>query len=78
MHRGGISMSGDGHIIPNYEFVLANGFGGMREIAKQHLQNDQDLSEEQIAFYAASIITMDAALRYCKRFAKRAKEEAHD
>ena len=77
LHRGGISMSGDGHIIPNYEFVLANGFGGMREIAKQHLLNDQDLSEEQIAFYEASIITMDAALRYCKRFAKRAKEEAN-
>ena len=33
LHRGGISMSGDGHIIPNHDFVLEVGYGGMRDIA---------------------------------------------
>jgi formate C-acetyltransferase len=27
LHRGGISMSGDGHIIPNHDFVLEVGYG---------------------------------------------------
>lgn len=76
LHRGGISMSGDGHIIPNHDFVLEVGYGGMRDIAKQHLAEDQDLTEEQTDFYQAVIITMDAALHYCKRFSLLAKEEA--
>ena len=76
LHRGGISMSGDGHIIPNHDFVLEVGYGGMRDIARQHLAEDKDLTEEQTDFYQAVIITMEAALNYCKRFSVLAKEEA--
>jgi formate C-acetyltransferase len=48
----------------------------MRDIAKQHLAEDTDLTEEQTDFYQAVIITMEAALNYCKRFSVLAKEEA--
>ncbi|ALR74836.1 glycyl radical protein [[Enterobacter] lignolyticus] len=76
LHRGGISMSGDGHIIPNHDFVLEVGYGGMRDIAKQHLAEDASLSDEQKEFYQAVIIAMEAALNYCRRFSLLAKEEA--
>ena len=68
LHRGGISMSGDGHIIPNYEFVLREGFFGMREIALKHLNDDKQLTDSQIEFYKAAIIAMDGAINYCGRF----------
>lgn len=76
LHRGGISMSGDGHIIPNYDFVLEQGFKGMADIAKDHLENDSDLTQDQIDYYQAAIISMNGAINYCERFAKLAQEEA--
>jgi len=75
LHRGGISMSGDGHIIPNHEFVLRVGFGGIANIAREKLKKD-DLAQEQRDFYNATIIAMDGALRYCKRLSKCAAENA--
>lgn len=76
LHRGGISMSGDGHIIPNHDFVLEVGFAGMKEIAKEHLQNEQKLTQEQIDYYKAAVIAMDGAIHYCERFAELAGKEA--
>lgn len=71
LHRGGISMSGDGHIIPNHEFVFEYGYGGMRDIAKEKLK-DKSLNQEQKDFYQAVIIAMNGALNYCKRFSELA------
>jgi pyruvate formate-lyase/glycerol dehydratase family glycyl radical enzyme len=76
LHRGGISMSGDGHIIPNYDFVLEVGYGGMARIAWEHLDHDPNLTQEQRDFYNASIITMNASLKYIKRFSALANEKA--
>jgi len=80
LHRGGISMSGDGHIIPNHDFVLEVGYGGMAKLAQSHLDNNLKLTQEQRNFYEAVVITMNAALKYIKRFsalaAERAKVEA--
>ncbi len=70
LHRGGISMSGDGHIIPNHDFVLEHGYGGMKKIAVDKLKNKESLTQEQIDYYEAAIITMDASLAYIKRFSK--------
>lgn len=67
LHRGGISMFGDGHIIPNYEFVIKEGFIGMLNIAKEKLENN-DLEKDQIDFYNAVIIAMEGAITYCQRF----------
>lgn len=75
LHRGGISMSGDGHIIPNYEFVIKKGFMGMKNIAIDKL-NNKDLDQNQIDFYNAVIISMDGAISYCKRFSDLCLKEA--
>lgn len=74
LHRGGISMSGDGHIVPDHEKVLKVGFRGIIEEAKQALQNPLD--DEQIDFYHAVIITMEASLSFIKRYGKLAEVEA--
>jgi len=76
LHRGGISMSGDGHIAPNFEFVFEQGFSGMANIAKKHLAEDKNLNQDQIDFYNSVIITMDGALDYCKRFSDLAYAQA--
>ncbi|MEG0264968.1 MAG: formate C-acetyltransferase/glycerol dehydratase family glycyl radical enzyme [Erysipelotrichaceae bacterium] len=75
LHRGGISMSGDGHIIPNHEFVLAHGFAGLKQIANDHL-SDKDLSQEQIDFYQASCIALEGVLIFIKRFSDLTKQAA--
>lgn len=73
LHRGGISMSGDGHIIPNYEFVIEHGFVGMKNIAKEKLLNS-DLTKEQKDFYKSVIISMDGVMEYCNRFSLLCKK----
>ena len=72
IHRGGISMSGDGHIIPNHELVLAKGFCGIQIEARSHLKNP-DISDEQRDFYQAVIIALEAATIYAQRFSDLAK-----
>ena len=75
LHRGGISMSGDGHIIPNYEFVLKNGYGGFANIARCKLENPE-ITQDQRDFYEAAIIANEAALIYIKRFSALCIEQA--
>ena len=75
LHRGGISMSGDGHIIPNHDFVLAEGFGGLARIAEENSRKE-GLTQEQKDFYEAVKISMNAVLKYIKRFSVLAAEEA--
>ena len=75
LHRGGISMSGDGHIIPHHDFVLNTGFGGMADIARRRLESD-DLTQKQRDYFRAAIIAMEGALVYCKRLGKAAGQEA--
>ena len=75
LHRGGISMSGDGHIIPNHDLVLAEGFGGLARIAEENSKRE-GLTQEQKDFYEAVKITMNAALKYIKRFSELAAREA--
>jgi pyruvate formate-lyase/glycerol dehydratase family glycyl radical enzyme len=77
IHRGGISMSGDGHIIPNHEMVLAKGFRGIRDEAQAHLKSN-NLSDEQYAFYKAVFIAMEAACDFVCRYADLAEELAGD
>ena len=77
LHRGGISMSGDGHIIPNHELVLEIGFGGMADIARQNLLRG-DITKGQRDFYNAAIIAMEGALRYCKRLGECAKQNGEN
>jgi formate C-acetyltransferase len=79
VHRGGISMSGDGHIIPNHEKVLAVGFGGLIEEAERRraeLDSSDPDAETKSDFYQASIIAMKAAIHFSHRYGQLAREMA--
>lgn len=75
IHRGGISMSGDGHIVPKHEIILKKGFRGLIEEAKEKL-NQESLTEENIIFYQSVIIALEGALYFIKRYSKLAYETA--
>ena len=75
IHRGGISMSGDGHIIPHHEKILAKGYRGIQRDAQEALKNP-GLAQDQIDFYNAVVIAMEAAIKFARRFSKLASEMA--
>jgi pyruvate formate-lyase/glycerol dehydratase family glycyl radical enzyme len=75
IHRGGISMSGDGHIIPNHDKVLALGYRGLQGQVRENLKKE-DLTSEQRDFYQASEIALEAAIQFARRFARLAQEMA--
>ena len=75
IHRGGISMSGDGHIIPHHEKVLAKGYRGIQHDAQEALKK-HGLTQDQIDFYNAVVIAMEAAIKFARRFSKLASEMA--
>ena len=66
LHRGGISMSGDGHIVPDHALILEKGFGGLLAEIKQKLVSAND--EEAITFYQAATISLEASLRFIARY----------
>ena len=67
IHRGGISMSGDGHIVPKHEMLLERGFRAISLEAKENLKRN-DLTEELREFYESVVIVLESALDYIKRF----------
>ena len=75
IHRGGISMSGDGHIIPHHEKILAKGYRGIQRDAQEALKKP-GLAQDQIDFYNAVVIAMEAAIKFARRFSKLAAEMA--
>ena len=73
LHRGGISMSGDGHIVIDHERVLEIGLDGIIQQAKEKLvQSEQDKKD----FYEAVIITHTAALNFIARYGQLAQDLA--
>lgn len=75
LHRGGISMSGDGHIIPHHEKVLEGGFAPLIAKARKQLE-DEGLDRDKRDFYEASVIAMNAGIAFAGRFAGLAAEMA--
>ncbi len=75
IHRGGISMSGDGHIIPHHEKVLALGYRGLQSQIRENLKRT-DLTDEQRDFYQAADLALEAAIQFARRFAALAQEMA--
>ena len=69
IHRGGISMSGDGHIVPDHEMVLSRGFRDLIDEAKSKLGN-----EETDDYYQSVILSLEGALTFFKRFGKLLEE----
>jgi pyruvate formate-lyase/glycerol dehydratase family glycyl radical enzyme len=72
LHLGGISMSGDGHIVPDYPTLLNRGFRWYIDEAKRRLE--QQLNDQQQHFYQAIIISLEASLRWIKRYGELAKQ----
>ena len=75
LHRGGISMSGDGHIVPDYPTVLRKGLRAIAKEAAAKLQ-DSSLTESQKQFYEAVQISMEGVLHFFKRYAVLLEETA--
>lgn len=75
LHLGGISMSGDGHIVPDYPVLLKKGFRNIILEAKEHLLTSNNQSSKD--FYQATIIVLEAALNYFKRYADYCKKLAN-
>lgn len=75
IHRGGISMSGDGHIVPDYPTLLKKGIRPIIKEAAYKLET-QNLTNNQINFYNSVIISLEAVLDYFKRYSKLAYEES--
>ncbi|WP_196592006.1 glycyl radical protein [Pectinatus frisingensis] len=67
LHRGGISMSGDGHIVPDYALILQKGLRWFLNEAKMKL-SDKSLTKENKSFYKAVIISLEGALHFIKRY----------
>ncbi|MBT8058214.1 MAG: formate C-acetyltransferase/glycerol dehydratase family glycyl radical enzyme [Gammaproteobacteria bacterium] len=73
-HFGGV-----GHLVPDFEKVLQNGFGGLRrQVRALHdaLQGDGPDTEEKRTFYRAQLITLDATTDYIERYGRLAREQA--
>lgn len=66
LHFGGISMAGDGHIVPDHSLIFAGGYRGLIDRAKARL--DEVTDPEQRVFYEAVVISLEGALAYVKRF----------
>lgn len=67
LHLGGISMSGDGHIVPDHPMLLGRGFRSLIEEADTK-KSRMDLTKEQQAYYEAVSIALNGALAFFKRY----------
>ena len=76
---GNYFYNGVGHVTVKYEEVLAIGFSGIREKAEKELENmhpGDGNYQRKSRFLEAVMISCDAAVRYAKRYAQLALEEA--
>jgi formate C-acetyltransferase len=73
-HFGGV-----GHLVPDFDRVLKNGYGGLRKQVRgllDALEGSDAETEEKRNFYRAQLITLDATVDYIRRYARLAHEEA--
>jgi pyruvate formate-lyase/glycerol dehydratase family glycyl radical enzyme len=79
IHRGGISMSGDGHIIPNHEKILTVGYDGLITEAEDRLAalvlSDPEATA-RAEFYRASLLALRASIAFSRRFSEKARQLA--
>lgn len=72
-------QAGVGHLVADYEMLMANGFGSIRDKIQNKL-NEVEASEnpdsEKRDFYKAELICVNAAIHYVKRYAALAEKMA--
>ena len=72
-------VAGVGHLVPDFERLLAMGYAGLRREVEQRLDllDGADAeSERKRTFYRAQLITLTAASDYIRRYAALARQEA--
>lgn len=67
LHLGGISNSGDGHIVPKYEMVLGKGFRAIANEAREKMLSPIYTDEQKI-FFESVAISLEGALNFFKRY----------
>jgi pyruvate formate-lyase/glycerol dehydratase family glycyl radical enzyme len=72
LHLGGISMSGDGHVVPDYPTLLSRGFRWYVDEANKKIREELTLSKPYST--SQSFISLEAALRWIKRYGKLAEQ----
>ena len=75
IHRGGISMSGDGHHVPDYPTLLKNGLRCVADEAYEKMHDDS-YSKDQKDFYESVYISINGVLTYIHRFAPLLRDMA--
>lgn len=75
LHLGGISSSGDGHIVPKNELVLGRGFRSIADEAREKMA-DPSMSDSQKVFYESVAISLEGVLYFFKRYADVARKMA--
>lgn len=73
------SMSGPGHLVPDYNKLLRLGLKGIKEeIENYKAQLDGDNQNDKLDFYQASLIVGDAAIAFAHRYSRLAEELAEN
>lgn len=68
-----------GHILPYYEKILNTGFSGLiKEIEETKEKNKDNSTKEQNDFWDASIIALNAGIKFSNRYAKLARKMADE
>lgn len=75
------SMSGPGHMIPNYEFVIQNGLINIKKECENYIEElelDDEDYENKYHLYEACFIVCDALINWAKRYAQEAEKMAEE
>jgi formate C-acetyltransferase len=71
------SMSGPGHLVPDYEKLLRLGIKGLKEEIENHKKKwKDDQQEERLHFYQAALMVCTAAVGFARRYSRLAGELA--
>jgi formate C-acetyltransferase len=71
------SMSGPGHLVPDYPKLLRLGIKGIREEIENHkTQLKDDYPNEKMDFYRAGLMVCDGAIAFARRHSRLAEELA--
>ncbi|MCK5915791.1 MAG: formate C-acetyltransferase/glycerol dehydratase family glycyl radical enzyme, partial [Deltaproteobacteria bacterium] len=68
-------FAGVGHLVPNFDGVLSNGLGGLRQQVQERLDALDD-NDDRRTFYQAQLINLDSSINYIHRYASLAREKA--
>lgn len=71
------TMSGPGHLVPDYEKLLRLGLKGIKEEIKDRLARlDNENQKEKSDFYQAGLSVCDASIAFARRYARLAEKLA--